>query len=96
MDVLWKSNVINKRCSGLITIDPVVITVGNIVDRFHWLQAFGSKGESGYFHSFEAECKIDDLRMLWVEFSDPKTRQNKDRDVNTLEQLNEIQFFQRM
>jgi hypothetical protein len=34
--------------------------------------------------------------MLWVEFSDPKTRQNKDRDVNKLEQLNEIQLFQRM
>ena len=57
------------------------------VDGFPWSQSLGPKGECGYFHSFEEECKIDALRMLWVEYSDPKTRQSKDGDVNTFEQL---------
>ena len=55
------------------------------VDRFPWSQSLGPIGECGYFHSFEEECKIDDLRMLWVEYTDPKTREKKDRVVNTLE-----------
>jgi len=66
------------------------------VDRFPWSQSFGPKGECGYFHSLEEECKIDDLRMLWVEYTDPKTRQNKDRDVNTLEQLRQIHLLNAM
>jgi len=69
---------------------------GKEVDRHPLSQSFGPKGECGYFHSFEEECKIDDLRMLWVEYSDPKTRKNKERNVNTLEQWRQIQLLQAM
>ena len=50
------------------------------VDLFPLSRSFGPKGECGYFHSFEKECKIDDLKMLWVEYTDPTTRQIEDHN----------------
>jgi hypothetical protein len=70
--------------------------IGKEVGRLPLSQSFGPKGECGYFHSFEEECEIDDLRMLWVEYSDPKTRKSKERVVNTLGRWNEIHILQRM
>ena len=55
--------------------------------------SFGPKGECGYFHSFEKECKIDDLRMLWVEYSDPKAQKHQERVVNTLEHWRQMEFL---
>ena len=70
--------------------------IGKEVGRLPLSQSFGPKGECGYFHSFEEECEIDDLRMLWVEYNDPKTRKSKERVVNTLGRWNEIHILQRM
>ena len=71
-------------------------SIGKEVDGLRMSESFGPKGECGYFHSFEEECEIDDLRMLWVEYSDPKTRKSKERVVNTLGRWNEIHILQRM
>ena len=71
--------------------------IGKEVGRFCSLQSFGPKDDCGYFHSFEEECEIDDLRMLWVEYTDPKTRKYNDSVVNTLEyihQFRDLQFLQ--
>jgi hypothetical protein len=96
---------ITKQHLGTITAIKFFTNLGNEfdilgnefeVDRFPWLQAFGPKGECGYFHSFEAECKLDDLRMLWVEYTDPTTRQIKDQVVNTLDELRQIQLLNEM
>ena len=63
--------------------------IGKEVDRRPFLQSFRPKCECGYFHSFDKECKIDDLRMMWVGYSDPKTRQNEERVVDLLRQWRE-------
>ena len=70
--------------------------IGKLVDRHRLSQSVGPKSECGYFHSFENECKIDDLRMLWVEYSDPKTRKNNERIVDTLDQWRQILLLQTM
>jgi hypothetical protein len=96
--VLAENEVIVKMTKylGTITAIKFFTNLGNEfdplgnefeVDGFPWSKSLGPKGECGYFHSFEEECKIDALRMLWAEYSDPKTWQSKDGDVNTFEQL---------
>jgi hypothetical protein len=57
------------------------------VDLFPFSRSFGPKGECGYFHSFEKECKIDDLKMLWVEYTDPTMRQIKDQVADIFAKL---------
>jgi hypothetical protein len=64
------------------------------VDLFPLSRSFGPKGECGYFHSFEKECKIDDLKMLWVEYTDPATRQIKDDIVDIFAKWRQMHLVQ--
>ena len=103
--VLAENEVIVKitKYHGTITAIKFFTNLGNEFDpigkevgRLPLSQSFGPEGECGYFHSFEEECEIDDLRMLWVEYSDPKTRKTKERFVHTLGRWNEMHILQRM
>ena len=63
------------------------------VDLFSLSLSFGPKSDCGYFHSFEKECKIDDLNMLWVEYIDP-TRQINNHMLDIFKKWRQVHLGQ--